>query len=264
MKKFFSCFVILIVVVLLSTNCKTNSLIKIKKPKQKRSKLISNQKITLKPEVWQPLPAIKPQIIINGSRKIPLVALTFDACEDKKPSGFDVKIVKILTRYKAKATMFLGGKWMESHKDETKLLAKNKLFELGNHSYIHGDFTKITLSTAKQEILKPQKIMFELTGRQGNLFRFPFGYYNKKALDILGRQGLKAIQWDVVTGDPDPNIKASDILRAVKTETKPGSIIIMHMNGRGWHTAEALPEMIKTLRSKGFELVTVSELIADN
>jgi peptidoglycan/xylan/chitin deacetylase (PgdA/CDA1 family) len=42
-----------------------------------------------------------------------------------------------------------------------------------------------------------------------------------------------------------------------------GSIIVMHMNGRGWHTAEALPGIIDELRRQGFTLTTVSDLIHD-
>jgi peptidoglycan/xylan/chitin deacetylase (PgdA/CDA1 family) len=74
---------------------------------------------------------------------------------------------------------------------------------------------------------------------------------------------LRAIQWDVVTGDPDPNITAEMILETVKARVSNGSIIIMHVNGRGWHTAEALPEVIDWLRSQGYELVTVSELLGE-
>jgi hypothetical protein len=52
------------------------------------------------------------------------------------------------------------------------------------------------------------------------------------------------------------------IARAVLAEAKPGSIIIAHANGRGLHTAEALPLFVPQLRARGFEFVTVSELLA--
>ena len=42
----------------------------------------------------------------------------------------------------------------------------------------------------------------------------------------------------------------------------PGSIIVMHANGRGWHTAEALPLLIEDLRKRGFQFSTVGELLA--
>jgi peptidoglycan/xylan/chitin deacetylase (PgdA/CDA1 family) len=261
MKKIRNNLVVLLALGLFLSGCKTK--IAEKHPKL-ASKTYVKRTVLKKKVAWQPLKPVNPQIFMNGLRNKLKAALTFDACETKKPAGYDEKIVKILIKYNAKATMFLGGKWMESHPNETKMLAKNSLFELGNHSYIHPDFTKITLAEAKQEILKPQQIMFKITGRQGILFRFPFGNYNKQVLNLLGIQGLKAIQWDVVTGDPDQNIGANDILQAVRTGAKPGSIIIMHMNKRGWHTAEALPEIIEYLRNKGFELVTVSELIKED
>jgi peptidoglycan/xylan/chitin deacetylase (PgdA/CDA1 family) len=43
---------------------------------------------------------------------------------------------------------------------------------------------------------------------------------------------------------------------------RSGSVIVMHINGRGWHTAETLPEIIARLRSRGFTFVTVSQLIS--
>jgi peptidoglycan/xylan/chitin deacetylase (PgdA/CDA1 family) len=48
---------------------------------------------------------------------------------------------------------------------------------------------------------------------------------------------------------------------AVTRRCRPGSIIIMHVNGRGWHTAEALPEILRRLRAKGYRFVTVSQLL---
>ena len=53
------------------------------------------------------------------------------------------------------------------------------------------------------------------------------------------------------------------MITRVISQTRNGSIIIMHINGRGWHTAEALPTIIAKLREQGYELVTVSQLLAD-
>ena len=80
-------------------------------------------------------------------------------------------------------------------------------------------------------------------------------------MSVLAWNGLYTIQWDVETGDPDPNIDAARMNRAVRERVQNGSIIIMHANGRGWHTAEALPEMIEYLQNQGYTLVTVSQLI---
>jgi hypothetical protein len=152
---------------------------------------------------------------------------------------------------------------MQSHPTQTQLLANVPFFELGNHSWSHLDFATIPEGRALAEITATQEIMYELVGRQPRLFRFPFGTFSDESLRIVARHGLKPIQWDVVTGDPDPNITAEDMVRAVKNNTKNGSIIIMHMNTRGWHTAEALPTIISELDQRGFEFVTVSQLLAE-
>ena len=47
----------------------------------------------------------------------------------------------------------------------------------------------------------------------------------------------------------------------MRERVQNGSIIIMHANGRGWHTAEALPQMIEYLQSQGYIMVTVSQLL---
>jgi peptidoglycan/xylan/chitin deacetylase (PgdA/CDA1 family) len=67
----------------------------------------------------------------------------------------------------------------------------------------------------------------------------------------------------VVTGDPDPGVSAEEIASTVKRRTRNGSILVMHANGRGRHTAEALPGMIEELRKRGFELTTVSDLLGN-
>ena len=202
-------------------------------------------------------------LITHGDRNKPMVALTFDACQTRElVAGYDAAIIRTLTETHTAATLFLGGLWAESHPEETKLLAQVPYFELGNHSYSHPDFAVIPPEVMTEEITKTQKIIYELTGKRPTLFRLPFGTYTQEALDVIAGQGLQIIQWDVVTGDPDPNISAEDIIRAVETQARNGSIVIMHMNERGWHTAEALPTVIAKLQEKEFQLVTVSELLA--
>ena len=111
------------------------------------------------------------------------------------------------------------------------------------------------------EVLRTQDMMYQITGRQTMLFRLPSGLSNDLALSVIAWHGLYTIQWDVVTADPVPDNTAENILRLVQERVQNGSIIVMHGNGRGWHTAEALPLMIAYLRGEGYCLVTVSQLI---
>ena len=69
-------------------------------------------------------------------------------------------------------------------------------------------------------------------------------------------------RWDLPPGDPAKAQSADAIRKGVAAGAKSGSIIVMHANGRGWHTAEALPHVIEELRKRGFEFATVGELLA--
>lgn len=210
------------------------------------------------------LPPVSPGLIEHGPREAPLVALTFDLCErDRDRAGFDEKIVRILQEREVKATFFMGGKWAETHPDAARLLGAQWLFEIANHSYSHKLFTEISRDEMKSQVLKAQDSIRNYTGVTPKYFRYPAGAYNDAALQIVADCGLVPVQWDVVTGDPDLDVKATAMIRVVKERARNGSIIIMHANGRGWHTAEALPAIIDELRREGFALVTVSELLGE-
>ena len=207
------------------------------------------------------LPPVRPGLIESGPSSIPKVAITFDACDRGHGSRFDQQVWAVLMEKKVKATIFLGGKWMENHPAETRMIGKSELIEIGNHSYNHPDFRKLTDERVREQLRKTQALEWQLMGKQGRLFRFPYGSYDERSLKIAAELGLYAIQWSVVSGDPSPSVRARAMVREVLRQAKNGSIIIFHINGRGWHTAEALPAIIDGLRAKGLEPVTVSELL---
>jgi peptidoglycan/xylan/chitin deacetylase (PgdA/CDA1 family) len=215
-----------------------------------------------------------------GSRK--LIALTLDFCEQSSEvAGYDGAIIDILRRERVKATMFMGGKYMVSHLVRTQQMMSDSLFEIGTHGWIHRNTRGLTGIDLKREILAPsgayaaartslaqaqcaaplQAAMSQVPV-QPRLYRFPFGACNAEGMNTANDAGLLAIQWDLSTGDPSPSQSARAIAQQMIANTRPGSIIIAHANGRGHHTAEALPQAIAALRAKGFEFVTVSELIA--
>ena len=208
------------------------------------------------------LPAVPRRFISHGSRDKPLIALTFDLCQKPElPSWFDKKIYQALVDSNTRATFFMGGDWMRTHIAETRLLAASPLFELGNHSYTHPDMPGLNSYQIGREVLKTQDMLYHITGRQPRIFRLPSGKYNDLVLDTVAQLGLYTIQWDADTADPVPDNDAENILRLVKERVQNGSIVLMHANGRGWHTGEALPGMIAYLRGQGYCLVTVPQLI---
>lgn len=204
-------------------------------------------------------PAVLGQLITHMSRSRRIVALTFDACETHKPAGYDAKLIAILRATHTPATLMLCGSWMLTHPAATRDLGRDSLFEIGSHSYWHPHMTRLTRQQIIRELQDTQDEQIRLTARQGTLFRPPYGEYNPLLLQTAADMGLRTITWEVVSGDPDPHVTAKAMVREILRRTRPGSIIIMHMNGRGWHTDEALPSVIGGLRKKGYTFVKVSD-----
>ncbi len=208
-----------------------------------------------------PAVPVTPQVVFHGDRRRNRVALTFDACATKSASGYDEALIQVLIDARTPATLFLGGKWMLEHPDQTRRLAAVDLFELGNHSFLHPHMTRVPDEQVRRELEWTRTVMYSLTGRAGGLYRPPYGEQDERTARLAAEAGLITVQFDIASGDPDPGVSKERLVRAVTAAARSGSIIVMHMNGRGWKSAAALPEIIAELRRKGFELVTVGEMI---
>jgi peptidoglycan/xylan/chitin deacetylase (PgdA/CDA1 family) len=211
----------------------------------------------------QPLPLqpVAPRVVLHGQRDKKVIALTFDACSTRKPSQYDDRITKILVETRTAATLFLGGKWMEDDTEQTKYLASIAYFELGNHTFLHPHLLEISDDRIRQELAWTQKLLYSITGKQTTLFRPPYGEEDDRVVRIAASMGMTTIQFDLASGDADSSISKERLIEYVSSMAKSGSIIVMHINRRGWHTAEALPEIISRIRKRGFTFVTVGELL---
>ncbi len=222
----------------------------------------------------------KPRPIPTPISNLPqkMVALTFDACmtygmekklqDGRSKSYFNKPVIDELIKEQVPATLFLTGLWAKNYPETTKSLAQNPLFEIGNHSYSHPAFTSgcfglpyIKSSDKDQEFRLSQEILTKLTDKKPALFRFPGGCFGKDDLELAKKYNLKIIGWNLASGDAF-NTNAKSIIKRVENGIKPGSIIVMHMNGDidAPVTAEALPEIISYLRSNGYTFVKVSDL----
>jgi len=215
---------------------------------------------------------------------VKLVALTFDLCEQPSEiAGYQGGIVDFLRQNRIKATFFFGGKWMLSHRERAQQLMTDSQFEVANHTWTHRNLRNLTGSTLTEEIRNAQtayeQVREELDTKQCtapdgrtpaarqapkrlSLFRFPFGACSPQALTEAADLGLLPIQWDVSSGDPASAVSAATIAHNVLDSVRPGSIVLFHANGRGWHTEAALPAIVAGLKAKGYDFVTVSGLMA--
>lgn len=204
-----------------------------------------------------------------------LVALTFDLCETpNEVAGYDGAIFATLRQAHIPATLFAGGHWSETHAERFGEIANSAQFEIGNHTWTHQNLRTVDAATLKREVYAPIAAFADVAGKsqctapdaqpreRPKLFRFPFGACNPTAMKAVNDAGMLAIQWDVSADDASPFRSADMIVRDTLAAVKPGSIILAHANGRGYHTSDALPRIIAELKARGYAFVTVSELLA--
>lgn len=206
-------------------------------------------------------PNIDSGIIEHGPRDSKKVALTFDACPTGRDDEYDERVIEVLIREKVPATLFLSGRWVEKNEEKTRSLAGQPQFEIANHAFWHPHILEKDDERIVRELKRTQSIIKKITGKRPKYFRPPFGEVDGRLARLASQAGLVTVQYDIASGDPDPGLSATRIACAVVEEAQGGSIVVFHMNENGVRTAEALPGIVKGLREKGFELVTVGEML---
>jgi peptidoglycan/xylan/chitin deacetylase (PgdA/CDA1 family) len=188
-----------------------------------------------------------------------VVALTFD---DGPTPDYTPGVLAVLKEKGVTATFFLIGNEAESNLAETRAIVADG-HELGNHTYSHPDMTLASEGDAESEVTKTDAAI-RAAGYSGHIhFRPPFG---KKLFGLplyLAKQDRITVTWDVEP-ESDDSIAADPrrIISHVVEETKPGSIVILHVMYPARKTSrQALPGVIDGLKERGFRFVTVSELL---
>lgn len=191
---------------------------------------------------------------IKKQKNKKLVALTFD---DGPEPDVTPEILKTLKKYEAKATFFMLVNSAKAYPNVAKQVAEEG-HEVANHSFSHVNLSKVKRSRIEKELKESKKTLEKITGAPVTLFRPPYGEYNKAVLQVANDSQQKIIMWSVDPKDWYHRNK-NETYKNIMKFTNPGSIVLMHDIHQ--ETANALPKIIKDLKEKGYEFVTVSELI---
>ena len=203
------------------------------------------------------------QVVRAGPPACPAIALTFDLCPVRKGAGYDQALVDYLIEHKIPATFFMSGRWIAKHDPEVEQLLGIGFFEVGTHGEVHAHLPMQSADEQRNEILGPVKLLSEHYAHEAVLFRPPFGEYNDVTVDVVRTLGLRFIQWNIESGDPDPTLSAEQIVARIDKRAKGGSIVVLHANGKGKHTRQVIQRLTtEVLPRKGLTPTTVSDLLA--
>ncbi len=181
----------------------------------------------------------------------PMIALTFD---DGPKKGNTERILAALEKTNSRATFFVVGEMVEKYPELVK--AESDLgCQIGNHTYNHVNLVKASADTVKTQVNKTSNLVYELTGKYTMIGRPPYGSINDTVRNNIS---IPWFNWNIDTLDWK-NKDASYVKDYVLKNVKDGAVILMH----DLHstTADAMETCIPELVNKGYQLVTMDELI---
>lgn len=166
-------------------------------------------------------------------------------------------ILETLKNNNVHITFFMVGDWVDKYPEKVKKINEAG-HEIGSHSNTHPHVNKLSAEKNLEEInLSVAKIQ-KITGQKTNIYRAPYGEYNNTVIKTAEENGYYTIQWNLDTLDYK-GLTGEQMWNRLKNKLENGAIILSH-NGTK-HTADSLDMLIKNIKSKGYEIITVSQLI---
>ena len=198
--------------------------------------------------------AVRELPIYRVERNDKKIAISFDCAWG---TDYTDKLLEIMKTNNVKCTFFAVEFWTKKNPEYVKKISDYG-HEIGTHSASHPYMSKLDKETIIKELLSSASAIEEITGKKVELFRPPYGDYNDRLINTARELNLYTIQWDVDSLDWK-NLSAKEICNRVINRVQSGSIVLFH--NQGLHTAEALPTIISELKAKGYEFVSIGELI---
>lgn len=166
-------------------------------------------------------------------------------------------ILDTLSKNKIHITFFMVGDWVNKYPEYVKKIADNG-HEIANHSNTHPHVNQLNVDKNMEEIKLCSEKIEKITGNKTTLYRGPYGEYNDTVINAAKAKEHITIQWNLDTLDYT-GLTGQEMWKRLDSKLSNGSIILSH-NGTK-HTADSLELLLHNIKEKGYEVVTVSELI---
>lgn len=194
------------------------------------------------------------KVIVKEDNKSPRkIALTFD---DGPHPFYTEQLLDGLKERNVKATFFVTGEHAELHPDIIERMNEEGHL-IGNHTYSHIQLNSGNRDEFKNQIIKTNEIINEITGKEVLYIRPPYGTWDKKFETELN---MFPVLWTVDPLDWSSS-NATRITDKVVSKADENDIILLHDYYES--TVTAALSIIDELQKEGYEFVTVDEILFD-
>jgi peptidoglycan-N-acetylglucosamine deacetylase len=193
------------------------------------------------------------------------VALTFD----DGPSEWTPAILDVLAEHRAQATFFLLGEHVEAQPDTAARIARDG-HEVACHGFDHVDLAELPAQSIRERLTRAREVISSATGVEPRLFRPPYATSSTRVARAAAAVSLDP----TILRDVDPadwrGEDAQSVVSLVLDGVRAGSIVCLHdgvpRGNKGTSdrtvTVAAVARLVPELQERGFDLVTVSDLLA--
>lgn len=198
---------------------------------------------------------------VHTTRRV--VALSFD---DGPHADYTPYVLDVLRDHGAHATFFDEGDAVVARPDLVRRTVAEG-HEVANHTFTHRDLPPLSFGEVVEEIERTARAFEDVGVAPAPLFRPPRGQFDREAADAVRSTGLTTVGWDVCVERSLAKFADDDAraVAAVLDRVRPGSIVLAHDGGipDRTRTMAVLPAVLAGLRERGYEIVTVGELLRD-
>lgn len=185
----------------------------------------------------------------------PVLAMTFD---DGPHPTLTPKLLDILKERNIKCTFFVIGKNAKAYpKIIQRMLAEGH--EIANHTWTHCSLTSRSDAQIRSELQQSEDALVAAANYRPHLIRPPYGAINTRIKQLMFTEfGYPTVMWSVDPQDwrrPGSSVVTSRLVNGAH----PGAIMLSHDIHAP--TIQAMPSMFDQLLAKGYQFVTVSQLI---
>lgn len=187
------------------------------------------------------------------------IAITFD---DGPHPVRTSNLLEILKKHDVKATFFVIGENVKNYPRTLSEIVEGG-HEIANHTYTHKILKNNSYISIKKEIIDTENVVKDCGGKIEKMIRPPCGIFDYNLLKLANKEDYKIVLWNIDTHDW-ANEGTDQIVTNILNNVSGGDIILFHDYTSGEnHTKEALNRIIPILKEKGYDLVTVSQLLQE-